>query len=148
MIIKNNPLWPGQKDPKGNTILKKFIEFSIVHSGDNHNPFTAEYKNRVLVNPGSIMRSTAAQIHHKPRVYLWCASTNKVEPIYLPIKKGVVSRDHIEQQEEQDERRNAYVARMKTDYEISFSYEGNLEKHIKENDVEKEVEERIWEMIE
>lgn len=176
MIIKDK-LWPDQVAPRGNVILKKFPEYDLILSGDNHTPFIekcisshssssssssslssssnlssssslSSSKGRILVNPGSIMRSTAAQIDHKPRVYLWYASTNKVKPVYLPIEKGVVSRDHIEQQEEQDERRNAYVARMKTDYEISFSYEGNLEKHIEENNVEKEVGERIWEMIE
>lgn len=148
MIIENKPLWPGQEDPKASSILRKFPEYVLILSGDNHNPFTVEYKGRILVNPGSLMRTTAEQINHKPRIYLWYASTNKVKPVYLPIKKGVVSRDHIDQNEERDKRRKVYIKRMKTNYEIGFSYEGNLESHIKKNDVEKEVEDRIWEMIE
>jgi len=147
MIIKEK-LWPDQVAPKGNVILKKYPEYDLILSGDNHEPFVFEYKNRLLVNPGSLMRTTAAQINHKPRVYLWYAQTNKVKPIFIPIKKGVVSRDHIEQKEEIDERRNVYVKRMKTNYEIGFSYEENLKKHIGKNKVNKNVEERIWEMIE
>ena len=148
MIVENKPLWPGQEAPRGNSILKKFSEYLLILSGDNHNPFTAEYKGRVLINPGSMMRTTAAQIDHKPRVYLWWADSNEIKPVYLPIEKEVISRDHIEEQEERDERHEAYITRMRDDYEIGFSYEGNLKEHIEINEVEKEVKERIWEMIE
>lgn len=147
MIIENKPLWSGQEAPKGHQLLKKYPEYNLILSGDNHNPFVSEHKGRVLVNPGSLMRTTAAQINHKPRVYLWWAETNKVKPVYLPIEKGVVSRKHIEQEEERDERIDAYVEHMKTDYEIGFSFEGNLERHIEINKVGERVRNKIWEMI-
>jgi len=147
MIIKDKLLWPGQVAPKGSRILKKYPEYDLILSGDNHHPFVVKYKKQLLVNPGSIMRTTADQADHKPRIYLWYAKNNKVNPIFLPIEKGVVSRDHIDQKEEIDERRKVYVKRMKTNYEIGFSYEENLKKHIKKNKTDKKVEERIWEMV-
>jgi len=147
MIIEDKPLWPGQEAIKGNQLLRKFPEYDLVLVGDNHNSFIAKYKGRVLVNPGSLMRTTSAQVDHKPRVYLWWADTNEVEAVYLPIKEGVVSREHIEVENERDERMLAYLERMETDYEIGFSYEKNLEKHLEVNKIEEEVETKIWENV-
>jgi len=147
MVIEDKPLWPGQEAIKGNQLLRKFPEYDLVLVGDNHNSFVAKYKGRVLVNPGSLMRTTSAQVDHKPRVYLWWADTNEVEAVYLPIKEGVVSREHIEVENERDERMEAYLERMETDYEIGFSYEKNLEKHLEVNKIEEEVETKIWENV-
>ena len=148
MVIEDKPLWPGQEAPRGHQLLKKYPEYDLILSGDNHNPFVSEYKGRILVNPGSITRTTAAQINHKPRVYLWFDKTNKVEPVYLQISKGVVSREHIEEEGKRDERLCSYVKHMKTDYEIGFSFEGNLERHIETNKVNEEVKDKTWKMVE
>jgi len=147
MVIEDRPLWPGQEALKGNQLLRKFPEYDLILTGDNHNSFIAKHKGRVLVNPGSLMRTTSAQVDHKPRVYLWWADTNEVEAVYLPIKEGVVSREHIEVEDERNERMEAYLERMETDYEIGFSYEKNLEKHLEVNKIEEEVETKIWENV-
>ena len=148
MVIENKPLWPGQEASKGNTLLKKFPEYNLILTGDNHNPFVAEYQGRLLVNPGSVMRMTAAQIDHKPRVYKWYSDTNTVEAVYLPIEKGVISRVHIENKEERDERMEAFVSRMKDDFEISLSFENNLEEYFKMNRTKKSVQNKVWGAVE
>lgn len=145
MIIEDQSLWDGQIAPSGHSILKKFPEYKLILSGDNHNPFVSKYKGRLLVNPGPIMRTTADQIDYKPRVYLWYADTNTVKPVFLPIEEGVVSRDHIDIEEERDTIMEAYVSHMATDYEIGFSYEVNLERHIEANEIDDEVADRAWE---
>jgi DNA repair exonuclease SbcCD nuclease subunit len=148
MVIEDKPLWPGQIDPKGAQLLKKFPEYDLILSGDNHIPFTCEHKGRLLVNPGSMMRTQASQVNHKPRVYLWWAGKNKIKEIFLPIEKGVVSREHIEKEEDKDKRIEAYTERMKLDYEVGFSFEDNLRKHIEINDVRQEVIDKIWKVVE
>ena len=62
------------------------------------------------MNPGSIYRMEASQENHKPRVYLWYAETNTVEPVYIPIESGVISREHLETKEERDIRINAFIS--------------------------------------
>ena len=147
MIVKNAPLWKGQKDPKSRQILRRYPEYNLILSGDNHNAFRVKYKGRLLVNPGSLMRTNAAQVNHRPRVYLWYAKTNTVKPIYIPIKDGVISREHIEEKDEQKERMGTYVERMKADYDLSISFEDNLERRIKLDKVRKKVERKIWENV-
>ena len=85
------------------------------------------------------MRMTAAQADHRPRVYLWYADTNEVEAVYLPIEAGVVSRDHIERQNERDERIDAYVTRMNTEYDVELSFSDNLQRYYAANRVHSRV---------
>jgi len=147
MIIENKPLWPDQDAPKGHQILEKFKEYNLILSGDNHNAFTVEYEGRWLVNPGSLMRTTADQIDHKPRVYLWYAETNTIEAVYLPIEQNVISRTHIEIAKNRENRNKAYIERMNHDIEIDLSYTNNLENYFKEFRTEKPIKDRVWESV-
>ena len=148
MILESKPLWPGQEAPKGNSLLKKFPEYRLILSGDNHNAFTVEYEGRLLVNPGSIMRAFADQESHQPRVYLWYAETNEIEAIYLPIEKNVISRTHIDIAKERKNRNEAFIQRVANDTEIQLSYEDNLENYFNKYRTEKPVKEKVWESVE
>lgn len=149
MVIKSQKdvIWPGQVAVSAKQLLKRFPEYNLIVSGDNHQPFVVEYEGRLLVNPGSLMRITAKQIDLKPRVYLWYAKENKVEPVYLPIKKGVISRKHLEKEVERDKRLVAYVKRLKDNYEIGMSFEKNAEEYFNKNPTHESVEERVWKGI-
>ena len=147
MIIDNKKLWPDQDAPEGHQILKKFPEYNLILSGDNHSPFVVEYKGRLLVNPGSLMRSTAAQEDHKPRVYLWYAEENKVQVVYLPIEQNVISREHIKDTKQRDKRMDAYMERMKKDVEIQLSFEKNMESYFDKNRTQTKVKEKVWEAV-
>ena len=139
MVWQGEKLWPDQIDPSAKRILKQYPGYDLIVTGDNHKPFVEEHEGRLLVNPGSMMRTTADQIDHKPRVYLWYADTNTVEPVYLPIESGVISRDHITRTEERDGRIDAFISRLDDDWEASVSFEENLERFAKANNVRQSV---------
>jgi len=142
MCYESKPLFPGAEKVGGTAqqILDKLKGFDLVVTGDNHIPFTYRAKDgRLLVNPGSLMRMTAAQADHRPRVYLWYADENRVDEVFLPIEQGVVSRDHIERAEERDERIDAYVTRMNHDYEVELSFDENLKRYLATNRVHSRV---------
>lgn len=148
MVIENKILWPGQEAPKGHQLLKQYPEYQLILSGDNHLPFVAEYEGRILCNPGSIMRSTAAQINHQPRVYLWYAQENKIEIVYLPIKKNVISREHIDITEERSERMDAYLEKLKNDVEIQLSFEQNIENYFAKYRTQLPIKEKVFAAME
>jgi len=97
-----------------------------------------------LVNPGSLMRSSADQIDHKPRVYLWWAENNQVEPVYLPVEQDVIDRTHIESQEVKDRRMESYISRMSEDVEIGLSFEENLKSYFAIKRIRKPVQDKAW----
>jgi hypothetical protein len=148
MTYQGKEPWPGCTDPMAAKLLRKYPMYDLIVTGDNHKPFVEEYEGRLLVNPGSIFRLTAGQIEHKPRVYLWYALTNTVEPVYLPIEKDVISREHIEIVEERNNRIDAFISSFNGDWNAHTSFEDNLEEFRKVNNVEKSVMDIIYKSIE
>jgi DNA repair exonuclease SbcCD nuclease subunit len=139
--------FPGCTAPKGAKLLRQYSQFDLIVTGDNHKPFVEEYEGRLLVNPGSLFRITAIQQTHKPRVYLWNGRLNTVEPVYLPIKEDVISREHLEATEERDNRIDAFISTINTDWEGSLSFEDNLEIFRQENSIRQSVMEIVYAAI-
>jgi len=148
MTWKGKEPWPGITDSPAKRILSKFPEFDLIVTGHNHQSFTEEQDNRILVNPGSLTRYKADQEDHKPCVYLWDSTTNTAWPHYLPIDKNVVSREHIDRKDERDKRINAFVERLNEDWEADVSFEENLDRFEKENNIRKSVMEIVRRAIE
>ena len=118
--------FPGCTAPTGAKLLRKNIQIDLLLTGDNHKPFVEYNANQILVNPGSLFRTTASQIDFKPRVYLWYSGSNTVQPIFVPIKKDAVSRDHLEIEEQRNERLEAFIGTLNEDYAVGRSFEQNL----------------------
>ena len=149
MVWQGKRPWPGCTDPSAVALLKKYKEYDLILTGDNHKPFTEEYEGRLLVNPGSLTRQVADQIDHLPRVYLYDADSNAVDPVYLPIQKGdeVISRAHIDKVEERDERISAFITKLTGEWEIGLSFEDNLKKFFDSNKVLESIKKIIYEAI-
>lgn len=135
--------YPGCTASNAKQLLKKYPQFDCIVTGDNHKPFVVEYKGRLLVNVGSMLRSSADQITYKPSVWLYYAKTNSVVPVQLPIKEGVISREHIEIQNERNERIDAFISKIKTDFKLSMNFKDNLIKFFDKNKTKKKVKELI-----
>lgn len=131
----------------GGRILRKAKGFKLILTGHNHKAFVIKSRGKLLVNPGSMMRTSADQIGYRPRVYLWDEKTNEVEAVYLPIEKGVIDRSHLDSKERRETRMSAFVERLVDDYEISLSFEKNLEEFFSMNKTPKSVRELIWDSI-
>jgi predicted phosphodiesterase len=139
--------WPGNQAPHARQLLRRLNKYDLILTGDNHIPFVLEEEGRLLVNPGSLMRLKSDQINHKPRVYLWYAESNTVEPVYIPIRQDVIDISHIEKQQERDERMEAFISIVKTQEKISFNFISNLENYFRDNKEPKEVKEIVWECL-
>ena len=143
--------WPDAGADEPHTLFRSLPGYDLIVTGDNHQQFTARSGNaeRWIINPGSMMRMSTDQKDFEPAVFGWCAKNNSVTRIPLPIKKGVVSREHLgkEKKESRDLRISAYIKRAQKSYEAKLSFIENLKAHIKKNKVEKEVEELIWKAV-
>jgi DNA repair exonuclease SbcCD nuclease subunit len=151
MVWQGKLPWPGCTDPEAGKLLKDTEGTDLILTGHNHKPFVAERNGRLLVNPGSLMRMSADQIEHKPRIYLWYENSNTVEPVYIPIDpSGVssVSRAHLEQSLEKDARIEAFIEKLNMDWSSEVSFRKNLDLFFANNDVPKNVQNLIWKSLE
>ena len=140
--------YPGCTAPQSNELLKKYPQFDLILTGDNHQSFTANEKNRVLVNPGSLTRQTADKDGDEPCVYFWYADTNTVMKHVLPFDAGVITREHIDRKEERNERIEAFVSRLNTDWESSLDFVQNLRAFESTNQIRKSVMNIVYKAVE
>jgi len=151
MVWQGDQPWPGCTDPEAGKLLRDTKGPDIIVTGHNHKPFVAERDGRRLVNPGSLMRMSADQIEHRPRVYLWFEEDNSVELVYIPIDvDGVsaVSRVHLEQVQEKDSRIEAFIEKLDMDWSSEVSFRKNLDQFFTNNDIPGKVQDLVWKSLE
>jgi predicted phosphodiesterase len=143
--------YPGATGGNAIEILRKYPQFSLICTGDNHQAFTIDFEGRRLVNPGPITRQDAAHIDFKPRVYLWYAEENLVKPVFLPISDNTMTREHIDVKSEKSERIEAFISHLKDDWntsgEIGMSFEENLRIFFDTNDADEEIKNIVYKAI-
>ena len=146
MVVKDKKIHESIESKKAISMLKN-TSYDLIVTGDNHTPFTEEHEGRLLVNCGSMMRTTAAQGDYKPAVWLWYAEDNTVEKVYLPIEKDVISRDHLDFKELRNARMDAFIESADKDYDVSSSFEKNLNSYYGKNKTRKGVKSLISESL-
>lgn len=145
-VYKGRAPFPGAQG-KLSGILKQTSKYDLVLIGDNHKPFTHREGNTLYVNPGSLTRRKADQINHKPRVYLYYAESNEIEPVYLSIDPSAVSRFHLDKNKERDERIDSFVNKLKGNFDLSLDFEENLRDFLKVNKISNYIEKKIMEAV-
>jgi DNA repair exonuclease SbcCD nuclease subunit len=147
-MVINESLWPGQEADKAPAILRKYPQFDLIVTGDNHTSFTTMNGStkRWLVNPGSMMRMTAAQVNHLPHVFKY--ENGVVTPITIPIEPDVLDLAELEAVKDKDERISAFVDRLSSQWEAGLSFEKNVEKFFQTNKTDPEVVALVWRCLE
>lgn len=135
--------WASPQD-EARIVLRTYGKEALLLTGDNHQTFTVKRKGKLLVNPGSITRQSAAQADHIPCVFLWYEDTNEVEKVILPFNNDVISREHLEDKEAKDERIEAFISKLKGEWDVSVSFEQNMEQFFSANKVRKSVVDLVW----
>lgn len=148
MTYQGKAPWPGCTDLPARQILEKFPQFDLILTGHNHKTFVESVNGRLLVNPGSLTRQSADQEDHEPCVFLWDAQHNTVAKHVLKHQKGVVSREHLEVQEQRESRISAFVEKLDGEWKAGIRFEDNMERALQANRVNQPVIDIIWRAME
>ena len=72
MEDKNKEQYPGQaaSAQSAEALLRKYPQYKLIVSGDNHLPFAVSFRGRWLLNPGSMTRQRTTETH-APGFYIW-----------------------------------------------------------------------------
>lgn len=149
MTYRRRKPYPGCQADNATSILNKMTGFDLIVTGDNHETFVVENGEGILVNPGSLMRMTAAQVDHEPCVFLYYADDNSIQQVFIPQQADSISREHLEKQAERDQRIEAFVEALQgQEADIGLSFEQNLKAYLDEHKVSEDVKKLIWEVVE
>jgi len=135
---KGKAPWPGCVAPTDKALLRKFKGYDLVVAGDNHTPSLTSFKNgRKILVPGSLMRISADQVDHDPRMYLYYAKNNSIVIEPLPFDRDAVSREHLERESQQEQRISAFVETLEHEFEVELSFRHNLDEYMRVNKLPK-----------
>ena len=144
-MIVNEKLWAEQEGHTwANHILIK-NKFDFIISGDNHNQFTASMGKKHLINMGSMMRSTIAQIDHHPAVAVCDIDKNTFEIVKLDIAPAyeIMCVEKAEKEKEKKLQLDAFIKTLSgvsTDgHTVSLNFVESLHKYYEDNNVDPEV---------
>jgi len=87
-MIGSRPLFPGQDLEMPKQFLKKNPKYNLVISGDYHYSFVEEYKERLILNPGVLIRKNISEfeLKHEPSVSIINTKNNNVNTIKLKFE--------------------------------------------------------------
>lgn len=148
MTYQGKKPYPGCTDPPSIGILKKYKDYDIILTGHNHQTFTVSDKNRLLLNPGCITRQESDMADFLPAVYFYHAKDNTITRHQLPHTGGVVSKsEKVQEVEERNDRIDAFVSKLRSDFDTDINFEVNLERHFSKNKTAKKTQDIIYSCI-
>jgi len=109
-MVINTKLWAGQKDATWADELNN-SGFDLILSGDNHQKFV----RGKVINAGSIMRSTTAQLEHQPAIFkirVWGDKQFDIQEIPIPIEpvEKVFNMIKVRREKEKSNEMNEFIS--------------------------------------
>jgi len=148
MVYKKKPIHKSVGGKSALSLLKKYPEFDLIVTGDNHQFFTEEYQGRLLVNCGSMMRIKSDQIKYDPQFHLWFSEENKIESVLFPFQPDVMNLEYVEKEKENNLKLEEFINKLKKTKEIGLSFTDNVESILEAGNIKKGVRNEVWEAIE
>lgn len=145
MVYDRVKPFPGCEGYEAGEILDLFDNADLIVCGHHHQTFTRSKGKTILVNPGSLMRNDADQADHRPCVFLWYPDGDfpRVRQVFVPIQPGVVSREHLDERQDRENRLDAFVERLGAQDITGVDFEANLQQTI-DSGVAPGVADKIW----
>lgn len=96
-------------------------------SGDNHTSFASKGHDQLVLNMGSVLRSSIAQVDHKPAIALLTIDkTIKYEIIRIPMRRNVFDTEKAEEAAKKEEQLTAFVESLQREYNPELDFKRNL----------------------
>lgn len=142
------PLWPGHNYIDAEKFLAEHTEFDMILCGDIHRSFGIIDKvGRWILNTGPMIRRRAVDYNFQHKPGFWVIDTEKEigpkqvtweEIPHLPAEK-VLSRDHIEREEESEEILQEFVDAVDIQFDAGVDFDDNLERFLIANNISQSV---------
>jgi len=147
--IGDRPLFPGHELIGPRNFLRKYPQYDVVLCGDYHYTFDDRYNDRLICNPGCLIRKTIVKhdLEHKPCVFILDTDTLKLEQVYLPIQEVEDVFDlSVEEKKKRDELIE-FIEHLRDNTQGQTSWRTILDKVYDERKVPKHIKEELENII-
>lgn len=136
MVWPTMPTFDGAEGIDAPTLHKMFRGYDFVLCGHNHETFVYETDTKpIIINPGSVMRSSISQRDHVPTVFA-LLSDGTYTRIPIPCEPDVFNEQEYKKIEERDSRIEAFVEKLKDPNGLTLDFKKNISKYVSKNALE------------
>lgn len=126
--------------------MQMFPHAKTIVTGDNHKPFVVRHKGRVLVNCGSMMRTTVDQADYQPVFWLWTMQRNRLQQVRIEVDHAAVTEDEKVMQQSESSF-TSFLREVEDVESLGVSFEDNMKQFIQSTPQPQGVSRLIWEAI-
>jgi len=148
-MIGDRELYPGQELKNPIRYLQKHSNYDLIVAGDYHYNFSAKYNDRVIVNPGCLVRKTINEfdLNHHPGVYIFDTIDSSLERIELDINSIEDTFDLTRQEKKDTSQILKFIEKLKENQNVKSSWRVILERVLNEKKVNESVKITLNEII-
>lgn len=137
---------PGMDAISAHDLLALYPDYKLIVAGDNHSGFIYREKDRTVLVPGAMTRQSANATDKMPFMYYIDDHLN-IEPIALPDCEAILSREHLDKDNEREARLTAFIESLKKGEEVTLDFEENVAMALLKNKLREETEAMVKELV-
>lgn len=143
MVWNTIPPFPSCKGVSAKQMIAMYAsDFDLIVTGDNHEYFAVSEGGVLLVNPGSLYRSSISQKDYKCTVYLWNEEWEEqyVIPTF-PFEENLVRVKHTTK-----EKADVFIRTLEKDVEIGDTFKRSLQRQMDSRKAKRKTREIVKEV--
>ena len=137
VMVMNKPLYINHEYISPTDYMKEFPGYDMYFVGDIHTPFVSKRNGNLMINAGSVLRSSIDQKDYKPKVILFDTDDKSYSDIYLDVKEDVF--DLVEIKKIQENKFEGMIEKLRESGKISVNFKDNLDLFIKKHKINKNI---------
>ena len=139
-----NKIPPNTEALSAEELLTMYLDYRYIITGDCHISFVYSKDDRFVINPGHIDIQKNNELT-TPCIYFVDTETQNIEKIELQEEYNLITDEYIRNEEEREEKIQAFVEKLRVHDDFSLSFEDNIEQEIELN--RKQLDDKVIEII-
>jgi DNA repair exonuclease SbcCD nuclease subunit len=146
---ENERIPPNANIVKPSELFTQFTKAKYIFTGDYHRQFVYKKNDKMLLNPGCLLRQAADMMEYEPSVFLIDFEDGELSYKVLPIpdNEKLVTDEYLETEKERNYRIEAFIERIKDHDRVTFDFIENVHTLMKNNKIDAEIKNVIFELI-
>jgi len=132
-------------------LIKMYLKANIIICGDNHHGFIKNFKDKIIIVPGSITIQSVTEFNITPSVYLLEIENKKcIDHKQIKLKNPIemLTDTHIKKQQQRNEHIDNFINLLKNKRKMSLSFIDNINAILNNKNIEQSVKDIIIELKE
>jgi DNA repair exonuclease SbcCD nuclease subunit len=139
---------PGAEGATPQGLLKKYSDAHYIFTGDYHQFFEYHNGDKLVCNPGCLLRQAADLAEYKSGIVLFDSFTGAIKRLLIRDDSELVTDEYLEKQAFREGRIEAFIEKMKNNEGVTLDFIFNVKTKLQLKKVPLKVKELVEKLLE